>query len=180
MTYLAGLSSSAHDARGTLLITPTTPAEAIRLGQRLNSYLSKAQLSLFPSWCERTARKHLNNVLRSLTPEPCTTGQVRNSHSIETLRTTRDGKVHLAQREAFAAIRGYIYDDRATGSSWGFELQGVKAGKLVIFSVGMDQYTPLPGVRYMRKRLENCDLVTTPPEDNLILPRKYAGTLQWR
>jgi hypothetical protein len=31
MTYLAGLSGSAHDARGTLLITPTTPPEAQEL-----------------------------------------------------------------------------------------------------------------------------------------------------
>jgi pimeloyl-ACP methyl ester carboxylesterase len=37
MTYLAGLAGSADDARGTLLITPTTPPEAQELSFQVST-----------------------------------------------------------------------------------------------------------------------------------------------
>jgi hypothetical protein len=87
-------------------------------------------------------------MLPSLTPEDTrTTEQIRNSHTIEQVRKTRDDKTSLAQRETIAAIRGYIYEGRATDSYWGFELQDVRAKKIVILSGEMEKYTPLPSVR---------------------------------
>jgi hypothetical protein len=79
-------------------------------------------------------------MLPTLTPEDTrTTEQIRNSHTIEQVKKTRDSKITLARREAFAASRGYIYEGRATDSYWGFELQDVKARKTVILSGEMEE-----------------------------------------
>jgi pimeloyl-ACP methyl ester carboxylesterase len=157
--------STRSEVLATLLLAPGTPIEASRAGQSMQAYLREL-FNYFPLVAEMRL-----DIKRRMFTESTAALQHTPTHK---LRETAPGRKFIETCAEYATAAGYVHDYAAGDRHWGFELEDVDANRIVIFAGGLDESTPVDGMRYMRNRLRNAELVEYPNETHSSLQENHG------
>jgi pimeloyl-ACP methyl ester carboxylesterase len=160
---LAHLASK-KEVTGVLLVCPTSPPEALRIGQGITAFWWRLKVIYFSGLAESYLRKRMSKAMKVWAQWP----------SNEIVRRWAKGAEALERRERMLAFAGRVADQRLTDVPWCFGLENVHANKVIILAGGLDKNTPAAGAQYMRNRLHNCKLVIEPGEDHFSLQKNHG------